>query len=86
MLSIAPPTEYDLWTDPRLGGGVGVMLAAHTFDALNIANWQRTGKNRNRPKPVRIPKTPSATEHYTREDIDNFDSWYVKQAGGQQLH
>lgn len=36
-------------------------LLAAAVDALNIANWQRTGKKQNRPKPIPRPGVEDKT-------------------------
>jgi hypothetical protein len=84
MLTVAPPTEYDLWYDYRFGGGVVVSLAAVMADLLAAANWQRGGRKTGRPKPLRRPKPPKATRVEGR-DIDDFRSWYAAQQGGRTL-
>ena len=83
MISVHPPTEYDLWNDPRFGGGVIVQIAAAQLDALVGANWQRSKKKSGKPKPIKRPKQASIQVTYTVKDITDFKDWYSAQPGGR---
>jgi hypothetical protein len=77
-LAIALHGERARWTDREY-------LMAMMVDALNGANWQRTGKRSGRPKPVVRPGQVSAGEAQHIGDgalpVDEFDIWLAdKQA------
>nr|DAK71678.1 MAG TPA: protein of unknown function (DUF5361) [Caudoviricetes sp.] len=55
-------------------------MTANVFDALQIANWQRTGRgNSDRPKPIPRPNTEDKdTQHYGSDPIplSDFKDWW----------
>lgn len=85
MLQVAPPTEYDLWADPRLGGGISTFLLAAIADAVIGANWQRSGKKNGKPKPIKRPKPQNPLVNNAGREIDDFKDWYANQAGGRAI-
>lgn len=51
--AVAGGPEFRAWT-------TSTILAAYSLNALNGANWQRSGGKKSRPKPIEPPKPKSA--------------------------
>jgi hypothetical protein len=48
--------------------GLAEQLMAGMFDALQVANWQRTGNRRNRPKPIPRPGVRDGADRVGKTD------------------
>lgn len=71
-LAISILGEKARWTD------LEALLAA-AVDALNGANWQRSGKKSGKPKPIPRPGTTTKGEEQRfgsdAVPVDEFDKW-----------
>lgn len=53
-------------------------LLAGVVDALNVANWQRVGRNSGRPKPIKRPGVADANTRTLGKDplpTDEMAEW-----------